>query len=82
MERFPCRIGRRADLSELSATDETYNIWRRKNPTKRPYLDVNKLASPVVPSLDHGLDPALQECTADWTARIQTIIIYCSQAPF
>ena len=31
--------------SETSAPDETYNIWRRKNPTKRPYLDANKLAN-------------------------------------
>ena len=28
--------------SETSATDET---WRRKNATKRPYLDANKLAN-------------------------------------
>ena len=33
------------DPSETSATDETYNIWRLKNPTKRPYLDANKLAN-------------------------------------
>ena len=37
-------------VSETSAWDETYNIWTSKNPTKRPYLDENKLASPVVPS--------------------------------
>jgi len=31
--------------SETRATNETYNIWRDKNPTKRPYLDANKLAN-------------------------------------
>jgi len=31
--------------SETFATNETYNLWRRKNPTKRPYLDANKLVS-------------------------------------
>ena len=31
--------------SETSATDETYNIWRNKKPTKRSYLDANKLAN-------------------------------------
>ena len=31
--------------SETRATNETYNIWRDKNPTKRTYLDANKLAN-------------------------------------
>lgn len=29
--------------SEISAMDETYNIWRCKNPNKQPSLDANKL---------------------------------------
>ena len=31
--------------AETSVTGETYKIWRRKKPTKRPYLDANKLQS-------------------------------------
>ena len=31
--------------SETNTTVETYNIWRRQNPTKRTYLDANKLAN-------------------------------------
>ena len=31
--------------SETNTTVETYNIWRRQNPTKRTYLDTNKLAN-------------------------------------
>ena len=31
--------------SETNTTAETYNIWRRQNPTKRTYLDANKLAN-------------------------------------
>ena len=31
--------------SETSATSETYNIWRQRNPKKGIYLDANKLAS-------------------------------------
>ena len=31
--------------SETNTTVETYNIWRRQNPTKRTYLNANKLAN-------------------------------------
>lgn len=31
--------------SETSATSETYNIWRHRNPEKGIYLDANKLAN-------------------------------------
>ena len=31
--------------SETNTTVDTYNNWRRQNPTKRTYLDANKLAN-------------------------------------
>ena len=31
--------------SETNTTVDTYNIWRRQNPTKRTYLDANKPAN-------------------------------------
>ena len=32
-------------LPTVSATIETHNIWRHKNPTNQTYLDANKLAN-------------------------------------
>ena len=57
------------------------NQWTTKNwfishssHTKEVFVLKAKFISPVMPN-DHGLDPALQEYTADLTARIYIMII-------
>lgn len=52
--------------SETFATNETYNPWRRKNPTKRPYLDAKKLVSSKPKKRKAG-----KRDTVTWTANLE-----------